>query len=161
MGISDIFPTPEVLANSDPESIGVPRPQADAIRTLAHAVRDGQISFEKVVDSNAFLTRLSEIPGTGKSTAQWVAVRNLREPDAFPSADRALGRALGLGSLSELEHRSLDWRPWRAYAAIYLWTFAGEIRRREKCEPSARKKGDPGKTDLHPRIPAAVRQHTS
>jgi len=156
-----ILPTPEVLANSDPESIGVPRPQADAIRTLARAVRDGQISFEKVVDSNAFLTRLSEIPGTGKSTAQWVAVRNLREPDAFPSADRALGRALGLGSLSELEHRSLDWRPWRAYAAIYLWTFAGEIRRRERCEPSTRKKGDPGKTDLHPRISAAVRQHTS
>jgi AraC family transcriptional regulator of adaptative response / DNA-3-methyladenine glycosylase II len=160
-GLTHLFPTPEVLANSDPASIGVPRPQADAIRTLARAVRDGQISFEKVVDSNAFLTRLSEIPGTGKSTGQWVAVRNLREPDAFPSADRALGRALGLGSLSELEHRSLDWRPWRAYAAIYLWTFAGEIRRRERCEPSARKKGDPGKTDLHPRISAAVRQHTS
>ena len=152
-----ILPTPEVLANSDPESIGVPRPQADAIRTLARAVRDGQISFEKVVDSNAFLTRLSEIPGTGKSTAQWVAVRNLREPDAFPSADRALG----LGSLSELEQRSLDWRPWRAYAATYLSTFAGEIWRRERCEPSARKKGDPGKTDLHPRISAAVRQYTS
>ncbi len=158
-GLTHLFPTPEVLANTDLESIGLPRPQADAIRALAHAVRNGQISFEKVVDSNAFLMRLSEIPGTGESTAQWVAIRNLREPDAFPFADRDLARALALGSSSEFEDRSRAWRPWRAYAAIYLWTFADEIRRRENgCDPSARNKGDCGKSDFHPRIPGAVRR---
>jgi AraC family transcriptional regulator of adaptative response / DNA-3-methyladenine glycosylase II len=156
-GLTHLFPTPEVLANTDLEGIGLPRPQADAIRALARAVRNGQISFEKVADSNAFLMRLSEILGTGESTAQWVAIRNLREPDAFPSADRDLARALALSSSSEFEHRSLAWRPWRAYAAIYLWTFAGKIRRRENGrEPSARKKGDCVKSDFHPRIPAAV-----
>ncbi len=106
-GLTHLFPTPEVLANTDLESIGLLRPQADAIRALARAVRAGQISFEKVVDSDAILMRLSEIPGTGESTAQWVAIRNLREPDAFPSADRNLARALAQGSSSKFEHRWL------------------------------------------------------
>jgi AraC family transcriptional regulator of adaptative response / DNA-3-methyladenine glycosylase II len=157
-GLTHLFPTPEVLANTDLESIGLLRPQADAIRALARAVRAGQISFEKVVDSDAILMRLSEIPGTGESTAQWVAIRNLREPDAFPSADRNLARALAQGSSSKFEQRSLAWRPWRAYAAIYLWTFAGEIRvHRNVSVPSARKKVPPGKTAFHSRIPVAER----
>jgi AraC family transcriptional regulator of adaptative response / DNA-3-methyladenine glycosylase II len=157
-GLTHLFPTPEVLANTDLGSIGLLRPQADAIRALARAVRAGQISFEKVVDSDAILMRLAEIPGTGESTAQWVAIRNLREPDAFPSADRHLARALALGSSSEFEQRSLAWRPWRAYAAIYLWTFAGEIRvHRNASVPSARKKVPPGKTAFHSRIPVAER----
>jgi AraC family transcriptional regulator of adaptative response / DNA-3-methyladenine glycosylase II len=156
-GLTHLFPTPEGLADTDLESIGLRRPKADAIRALARAVCNGQINFEKVVDSNAFLTRLSEIPGTKESTAQWVAIRYLREPDAFPSADRDLARALALTSSSQFEHRSLAWRPWRAYAAIYLWTFAREIQRRENgCAPSARKKGDRGKSDFQPRIPVAV-----
>ncbi len=157
-GLTHLFPTPEVLANTDLESIGLLRPQADAIRALARAVRAGQISFEKVVDSDAILMRLSEIPGTGESTAQWVAIRNLREPDAFPSADRNLARALAQGSSSKFEQRSLAWRPWRAYAAIYLWTFAGEIRvHRNVSVPCARKKAPPGKTAFHSRIPVAGR----
>src|SRR5260370_13143133 len=140
--LTHLFPTPEVLADVDLESVGLPRAQADAIGALARAVRAGQISFEKVVDSDAFLRRLCEVPGVAEWTAQWVAARALREPDAFPSADRHLADTLNLGSLSELEKYSLAWRPWRAYAAIYLWTFAGEIRKREnRCEPSARKRG--------------------
>src|SRR6266478_2811947 len=68
-------------------------------------------------------------------------MRALREPDAFPSADRDLARVLALGSSSEFEQRSQAWRPWRAYAAIYLWTFTGEIRAcGSPSAPSARKK---------------------
>jgi AraC family transcriptional regulator of adaptative response / DNA-3-methyladenine glycosylase II len=155
-GLTHLFPTSEVLANSNLESIGLPRSQADAIRALARAVRDGQISFEKVVDSNAFLMRLAEIPGTGESTAQWVAIRNLREPDAFPSADRNLARALALGSSSEFEHRSLAWRPWRAYAAIYLWTFAGEIRALGNAASSGTKEAAAVK--IQPRVAVTVRR---
>jgi AraC family transcriptional regulator of adaptative response / DNA-3-methyladenine glycosylase II len=158
-GLTHLFPTPQVLANADLESMGLPRPQAETIRALARTVHNGQISFEKVRDSDAFLTRLSEIPGTRESTAQWVAIRSLREPDAFPSADRDLARALALSTASEFEHRSLAWRPWRAYAAMYLWTFASEIRSRENwCEPSARKRGACAKSDFRSRIPVAVRR---
>ena len=158
-GLTHLFPTPEVLATADLEGIGVRRRQADAIRALARAVRYGQISFEKLVDSNTFFARLSDVPGIGESTAQWVAMRALREPDAFPSADRYLARVLALGSSSEFEQRSLAWRPWRAYAAIYLWTFAGEIRARGTASaPSASKKVPAGKAAFPSRISVAVRK---
>jgi AraC family transcriptional regulator, regulatory protein of adaptative response / DNA-3-methyladenine glycosylase II len=129
-GVTHLFPTSEVLAHADLESLGLRTPQAGAIRALARAVCNRQISFEKVVHPNAFLTRLCELPGIAECTAQWIAVRALREPDTFPSADRALARVLTVESSKEFEQRSLAWRPWRAYAAVYLWTFADEIRAR-------------------------------
>jgi AraC family transcriptional regulator, regulatory protein of adaptative response / DNA-3-methyladenine glycosylase II len=120
-GITHLFPTPEVLADADLETIGLPQVKADAIRALARAVRDGHISFEKLADPDALLARLFEIPGIGRGAAQWVAMRALREPDAIPSLDPDLARALRAASASEVEERSKAWRPWRAYAAMYLW----------------------------------------
>jgi AraC family transcriptional regulator of adaptative response / DNA-3-methyladenine glycosylase II len=122
-GITHLFPTSEVLANADLESIGLPRVKADAIRALARGVRDGQICFEKAADLGALLTRLHEIPGIGRCAAQWVSMRALREPDAIPWLDPDLAQALGVASAREVEERSEAWRPWRAYAAIYLWRF--------------------------------------
>lgn len=127
-GLTHLFPTPDLLRQADLESIGVSRPKAEAIRALARAVHNGQISFERVLDCDAVLARLREIPGIAESTAEWVEMRALREPDAFPSADRDLARALSLRSPREFEERSLAWRPWRAYAAIYLWSTAEQMR---------------------------------
>jgi AraC family transcriptional regulator of adaptative response / DNA-3-methyladenine glycosylase II len=153
VGLTHLFPTPEALDNADLESIGFAASQADAIRTLARAVRDGGIRFEKVADANALLTRLAKIPGVTESIAQWVTMRNLREPDAFPSADRDLARVLALGSSRELEQRSVAWRPWRAYAAMYLRMFAGEIRAPGNAStPSANKTLPTGKAALRSRI---------
>jgi AraC family transcriptional regulator of adaptative response / DNA-3-methyladenine glycosylase II len=121
-GITHIFPEPQVLANARLSNIGLTTSRAETIRALARAVRDRKLSFEGVADSETFLTRLSEIPGIGHWTAQYVAMRALAEPDAFPSSDLGLLRALGLGSSRELERRSQAWRPWRAYAAMYLWS---------------------------------------
>ena len=120
--LTHLFPPPEVLANADLASIGLPKARAETIRAVARAVCDGRISFEGIVEVNAFLGRLIEIPGIGKWTAQYVAMRALREPDAFPSGDLGLLRALGLDSSRELERRAEAWRPWRAYAAMYLWS---------------------------------------
>lgn len=154
-----LFPTPWALADANLEIIGVPRAQADAIRALSRAVRDGKIRFEKVVDSNAFMAQLSEIPGIEEWTTQWAAMRALREPDAFPSADRRLARALALASSSELEQRSRAWCPWRSYAAMYLWAFTDEIRVHENASvPSASKGADGGKNAFHSRIPVTVRR---
>jgi AraC family transcriptional regulator of adaptative response / DNA-3-methyladenine glycosylase II len=121
-GITHIFPEPQVLANARLSSIGLTSSRAETIRALARAVRDGKIIFEGIADSESFLTRLCEIPGIGHWTAQYIAMRALREPDAFPSSDLGLLRALDLGSSRELERRSAAWRPWRAYAAMYLWS---------------------------------------
>jgi AraC family transcriptional regulator of adaptative response / DNA-3-methyladenine glycosylase II len=125
-GLTHLFPSPEVLADAKLGAIGVTGARAETIRALARSVCAGKIKFEGVVESDAFLDRLCEIPGIGMWTAQYVAMRALGEPDAFPSSDLGLLRALTLGSSRELERRAEAWRPWRAYAAMYLWRMPGQ-----------------------------------
>jgi AraC family transcriptional regulator of adaptative response / DNA-3-methyladenine glycosylase II len=127
-GLARLFPRPEVLADAPIARIGMPQPRARTIQALARAVCDGRLRFEGVVDSDAFLAQLTEIPGVGNWTAQYVAMRALGEPDAFPSGDLGLLRALNLPSARELERRSEAWRPWRAYAAMYLWNTPAKPR---------------------------------
>lgn len=131
-GLTHLFPTPEALANAKLTSVGLPSKRAETVHAFARAVRDGQISFERIIDSDAFLAQLCKIPGIGAWTAQYVAMRALGEPDAFPSHDLGLLRALGLTSSRELEKRAEAWRPWRAYASMYLWSVANEIPIRRK-----------------------------
>jgi AraC family transcriptional regulator of adaptative response / DNA-3-methyladenine glycosylase II len=119
--LTHLFPTPEVLAEADLTKAGLTRARAETIRALARAVCEGRIRFEGIVETDAFLARLCEIQGIGAWTAQYVAMRALGEPDAFPAGDLGLLRALNLTSSRELERRSEAWRPWRAYATMYLW----------------------------------------
>jgi AraC family transcriptional regulator of adaptative response / DNA-3-methyladenine glycosylase II len=125
-GLTHLFPSPQVLAKAKLVSIGLPRARAETIQALARAVCNGQISFDGIADSEAFLTRLCEIPGIGEWTAQYVAMRALGEPDAFPCGDLGLLHALKLESSRELERRAEAWRPWRAYATMYLWNTGSE-----------------------------------
>lgn len=127
-GLTHLFPAPEVLAEAPLGKIGLTRARAETIRMLARAARDGKIRFEGVADTDEFLHRLCEIPGIGRWTAQYVAMRALGEPDAFPSSDLGLLRATGLTNPRELERRSENWRPWRAYAALYLWRSGSQGR---------------------------------
>lgn len=120
--ITHLFPTPEILAEADLSAIGMPRARRETIRALARAVREGHIKFEGIVESSSFLERLMDIPGIGKWTAQYVAMRALGEPDAFPNGDAALISALNLEESKQLESRAESWRPWRSYATMYLWT---------------------------------------
>jgi AraC family transcriptional regulator, regulatory protein of adaptative response / DNA-3-methyladenine glycosylase II len=155
-GLTHLFPTPEVLAEAKLASIGIPGARAETIRALARAVCDGRISFERVVDTEAFLRRLCEIPGIGKWTAQYVAMRALAEPDAFPVGDLGLLRAMALRSSREVERRAEAWRPWRAYAAMYLWKIASQpAASRNKPMPS-RPKSDHRTALPHSHISVAV-----
>ncbi len=129
-----LFPTPEILADAKLTGVGLTEKRAGTIRALARAVCDGKISFERIADSDAFLSQLLEIPGIGRWTAQYVAMRVLGEPDALPTGDLGLLRALGLRTSRELEKRAEAWRPWRSYASMYLWSTAN------KC--SIRKTGE-------------------
>jgi AraC family transcriptional regulator of adaptative response / DNA-3-methyladenine glycosylase II len=117
-----LFPAPADLAGADLESLRVPHAQAEIIRALARIVRDKEIIFEKLGDAKNLRDRLRKI-GIKESIEQYVALRAQREPDAFPSGDPDLISALKLKNAAALELRSRGWRPWRAYAAIYLWTF--------------------------------------
>ena len=142
-GLTHFFPEPRVIADADLAIIGMPRARGETIRALARAVCKGKIRFEGIVDTDVFLARLCEIPGIGRWTAQYVAMRALREPDAFPTADLGLLRSLRLQSSRELERRAEAWRPWRAYAAVYLWHSAALERRqfdraaKENAEPTS------------------------
>jgi AraC family transcriptional regulator of adaptative response / DNA-3-methyladenine glycosylase II len=122
--LTHLFPTPEVLADAELAGPGLTRERAETIRALARAVCDGAIRFEQIVDSDAFVAQLREIPGVGRGTAQYVAMRALGEPDAFSTGDVGLRRALGLKTSRELEKRAEAWRPWRSYASMYLWSTA-------------------------------------
>jgi len=131
--LTHLFPPPDVLADAKLTSVGLTRARAETTRALARAVCDGRINFAGITEVDAFLNRLCEIPGIGKWTAQYVAMRALGEPDAFPSGDLGLLRALALENSRELEQRAEAWRPWRAYAAMYLWNTASK----RKVESSA------------------------
>jgi AraC family transcriptional regulator of adaptative response / DNA-3-methyladenine glycosylase II len=143
-GLIHLFPTPAKIAEANLADIGLTRRRAETIRTLARAVCDGQINFENIIDSDAFLTRLLEIPGIGPWTAQYVAMRALREPDAFPAGDAALLSTLRLANDVELHQRAEAWRPWRAYATMYLWsTPEAHIPKARRTTSSRERRGTP------------------
>ncbi len=120
-GLTHLFPEPGKLAAGDFKDIGLTGARAASIRSLAQAVDHGTLSFHGVVDTTAFLSTFRGLPGIGEWTAQYVAMRALGDPDAFPSSDLGLLRAAGARSAQELERRAEAWRPWRAYAAMHLW----------------------------------------
>jgi AraC family transcriptional regulator, regulatory protein of adaptative response / DNA-3-methyladenine glycosylase II len=121
-GLTHIFPQPQALAEADVASIGIPQARARTIREFARFVVLQKVSFEGMVHAETLLQKLCSIPGFGAWTAQYVAMRALGDPDAFPSGDLGLLRGLGLKNVRELERRAEVWRPWRAYAAMYIWS---------------------------------------
>jgi AraC family transcriptional regulator of adaptative response / DNA-3-methyladenine glycosylase II len=157
-GLTHYFPRPEVLAEAKLTSIGLPGVRAETIRAFARAVRDQKLSFAGIVKTEDFLKRLCEIPGIGTWTAQYVAMRALGEPDALPTGDLGLVRALGLGGARELEQRSQAWRPWRAYAAMYLSNVgdSGQPERGRKRVALAAKNVAARKRDVERKIEIAV-----
>jgi AraC family transcriptional regulator, regulatory protein of adaptative response / DNA-3-methyladenine glycosylase II len=125
-GLTHVFPRPEHLASADLTSLGMPRARAATLASLAAAV----LADPQILGAGRSLAEcvaeLRALPGMGEWTAQYIAMRELREPDAFPAGDIGLLRALtdaeGERPTSrELLARAERWRPWRAYAAQHLW----------------------------------------
>jgi AraC family transcriptional regulator of adaptative response / DNA-3-methyladenine glycosylase II len=151
LGLTRVFPAPEQLAVADLTVIGMPRARRDAISSLAAAVVADPALFGPHSDLAAAIERLRALPGIGEWTAQYIAMRQLREPDAFPVGDIGIVRAFGdrIGERptpAQLLARAEQWRPWRAYAAMHLWAS-------ESCP--ARSKGDPPNDQRHARTSVA------
>jgi AraC family transcriptional regulator of adaptative response / DNA-3-methyladenine glycosylase II len=129
-GLTHVFPGPERLALEDLSSLGIVRTRAAALASLARAVvADPELFGPKRSLDDAVL-KLRGLPGIGEWTAQYIAMREMREPDAFPTADIGLMRAMAdrkgrRPSPRELLARAERWRPWRAYAAQHLWASQG------------------------------------
>src|SRR5712692_8482452 len=109
----------------DLSSIGVPRARAAAICSLAAAVMRDPALLRTTSPVEHTVAKLVTFPGIGDWTAAYIAMRALREPDAFPVSDlgllRAMRRYLARPSSALLQRRAEGWRPWRAYAAMLLW----------------------------------------
>jgi AraC family transcriptional regulator, regulatory protein of adaptative response / DNA-3-methyladenine glycosylase II len=126
-GLTLLFPTARALGGT--VLAGLPRVRAQAIGALARAVASGRVAMSSMEED--LPAELARIRGIGPWTAQYVAMRALREPDAFPVNDLVLLRAAGNGrplTAAELEERAEPWRPWRAYAALYLWRGSADGR---------------------------------
>ena len=128
--LTHLFPTPAALVEVPLESAGLTRRQAGTIRSLARAVAGGELSLEPSADRLKTREQLLAISGIGDWTASYIAIRALRDPDAFPAGDLGLRHAAGRLGLPEtaigLGEHSLRWRPWRAYAAMHLWASLGD-----------------------------------
>jgi AraC family transcriptional regulator, regulatory protein of adaptative response / DNA-3-methyladenine glycosylase II len=125
--LTAVFPSADRVAQADLTSLGMPRARAVAISGVAAAVVADPDLFGPGQSLDDAIARLTALPGIGDWTANYIAMRALREPDAFPAADVGLLRALaGRDGLrptpAAVLARAEAWRPWRAYAAQHLWT---------------------------------------
>jgi len=124
-GLTHVFPEAAVLAAADLATLGMPKSRGRTLSGVAQALLDDPLLFESNRDGG--VARLLALWGIGDWTAQYIALRQLREPDAFPSGDVGLINALaalegGPVTARELLARAEAWRPCRAYAAQVLWT---------------------------------------
>jgi AraC family transcriptional regulator of adaptative response / DNA-3-methyladenine glycosylase II len=127
-GLSHAFPGPERFELAQVERLGMPRARAAALCGLARALRENPRLFDTGQELEHAVARLTQLPGIGAWTAQYIALRALAQGDAFPVGDIGLLRALAAAqgsarpSPKALLARAEAWRPWRAYAALHLWS---------------------------------------
>jgi AraC family transcriptional regulator, regulatory protein of adaptative response / DNA-3-methyladenine glycosylase II len=127
-----LFPAPAVLAGASGDALGqlgIVKQRQAAIVGIARAVADKRLQLHGGADVQATVGTLKDLPGIGDWTAQYIAMRALRWPDAFPAGDVALQKALGVQALKNpsrlAEQASLAWKPWRSYAVIRAWATLG------------------------------------
>ncbi len=123
-GLDRVAPSAETLADATLQQIierGLTRKRAQTVKVLAQAVADGRVKLDPTAHHDETAAALDELPGIGPWTIQYIAMRALGNPDAFPASDLGLMKALELEHPKKLTAAAEAWRPWRAYAAIHLW----------------------------------------
>jgi AraC family transcriptional regulator of adaptative response / DNA-3-methyladenine glycosylase II len=123
-GFTHLPPTAERLAKVGVDGIrqiGLPGARARTIHEIATLVATGELSLEPAMDVRAVIKRLMEVRGIGAWTAEYIAMRALHWPDAFPASDLVLRRSAGNLTTVQLTKAAEQWRPWRSYAAMHLW----------------------------------------
>ena len=128
--VGRVFPEPLVLAKASARqvrAVGVTEARAKTLVELSRAVAEGRIDLT-AGEPTTLVQELLAVPGIGPWSAHAITLRALCWPDAFPSGDLALRRALGVDSARAAEVRAEGWAPWRAYAAMLLWRASAEGR---------------------------------
>ena len=123
-GLDTLFPSAARVATLEAgeiASLGVIATRARAIAALAQAVQAGRLRLDPAADVDSTLEALASLPGVGPWTAQYIAMRALAWPDAFPHPDVATLKAMRATSPRRALADAEAWRPWRGYAVIHLW----------------------------------------
>lgn len=123
-GLDRLFPTPAAIAGASGDALGqlgIVRQRQAALHAIAREVAAGRLALHAGADVPATIAALQALPGIGAWTAQYIAMRALRWPDAFPAGDVALHKALGVSTARAASEASQAWRPWRSYAVLRAW----------------------------------------
>lgn len=106
---------------ADLRNLGLVTSRAESILAVARAVASGELKLVPGARVESMMARLKELPGIGEWTAQYVAMRALAWPDAFPHTDLGVCKALGERSPKRVLELAKGWSPWRSYAVMWLW----------------------------------------
>jgi AraC family transcriptional regulator, regulatory protein of adaptative response / DNA-3-methyladenine glycosylase II len=131
-GLSHTFPTAKRLVSAPSIGLGMPAARLTALKAVAEAAVADPNLFRPFGSIEETVTRLRTIRGIGEWTAQYIALRAIREMDAFPATDIGLLRSVAAmdgetSTAANLLSRAESWRPWRAYAAQHLWAADGGV----------------------------------
>jgi len=144
-GLTHVFPSARRLAKVDSARLGMPRARASALAACAWIVAKEPRLFDPTRSRDETLATLRALPGIGEWTAQYIALRALRDPDAFPASDIGILRGAAENGVrptpAALLARAEAWRPWRAYAAQHLWCREQSLTRGEMSSVSAQRSG--------------------
>ncbi|WP_346290869.1 DNA-3-methyladenine glycosylase 2 [Sphaerothrix gracilis] len=122
--LTHLPPTAETLAQADPDAIaalGIVKTRAQAIVALAQAIANRALSLQPGGNTEQTVAQLQTLPGIGPWTAQYIAMRVLGDPDAFPYSDLGIRQALNEKNSKRILAIAAQWQPWRAYATLHLW----------------------------------------
>jgi AraC family transcriptional regulator of adaptative response / DNA-3-methyladenine glycosylase II len=120
--VTRVFPTASVLAGVEATEIAMPRARGRALATLTGALADGSIALDRSTDRGQTRAALLDLAGIGPWTADYIALRALGDPDVFLPTDLGAKHAAAQLGIADVAVRSEDWRPWRSYALLHLWT---------------------------------------
>ncbi len=131
-GLTHLFPNPEAILGLSSEPLAMPTSRARAVQALSAAIASGDLILDPGADRHGVRKRLLALPGIGPWTTEYIAMRALRDPDAFLPGDLGLRHALAsLGAPATAQdavRQAERWRPYRAYALVHLWAHLGRTR---------------------------------
>ncbi len=145
-GLDRLFPTPAAIAAASGDELGrlgIVRQRQTALQAVAREVASGRLALHAGADVPSTIAALQELPGIGAWTAQYIAMRALRWPDAFPAGDVALQKALGVTTARAASEASQAWRPWRSYAVLRAWHAPAPAPTGSPSPPAATEPGSP------------------
>ena len=151
-GVTHVFPTAQALAEVDPERLAMPGARRRGLLTLARALARGELVLDAGADREDARRGLLALPGIGPWTADYIAMRALRDPDAFLSSDLGVRHALERlghdGRPAAAERIAERWRPYRAYAVQHLWASLAAAREGRPARGLQRQRRRPRSTEF-------------